>query len=136
MKKWGITVDAVTVNQIQIQRPRPPMHVSGASELFFDRQQKRHQIFGRPFPADLHDSIQKDGLVGFAPRQRLIDGRLLLDMKPLCRLERLSRLPQNGQRIPLIGPKGNDIFLIHFSLFLVSVTDTSSRIPGMGEPGL
>ena len=136
MKKWGITLDAVTVNQIQIQRPRSPMHVSGASELFFDRQQKRHQIFGRPFPADLHDSIQKDGLVGFAPRQRLIDGRLLLNMKSLCRLERLSRLPENSQRIPLVGSKGNDICLIHFSLFLVSVTDTSSRIPGMGEPGL
>ena len=62
--------------------------------------------------------------------------RHYLDMKSLCCLERCGRLPQNGQRIPLIGPKGNDIFLIHFSLFLVSVTDTSSRIPGMGEPGL
>ena len=88
MKKWGITLDAVTVNQIQIQRPRPPMHISGASKLFFDRQQKCHQIIGRSFPADLHHSIQKDRLVGFAPGQRLIDGRLLLDMKSLCRLER------------------------------------------------
>ena len=102
MKKRGITPDAVTVNQIQIQRPRPPMHVSGAAELFFDRQQKRHQIFGGRFPADFHNSIQKDGLVGFAPRQRLIDGRLLLDMKSLCRLERLRRLPENSKRIPLI----------------------------------
>ena len=74
MKKWGITLDAITVNQIQIQRPRSPMHIAGASKLFFDRQQKRHQSVGRSFPTDLHHSIQKDGLVGFAPGQRLIDG--------------------------------------------------------------
>ena len=39
MKKWGITLDAVTVNQIQIQRSRSPMYDSFSSCLFFNSVQ-------------------------------------------------------------------------------------------------